>query len=82
MDIVLSVCTCIPEGQSYPCFHQKMHTRQSEEVDCSPLFCPCEAPSRVLCPGLGPPIQERYGGFGEAPEKGYKDDPRTGALLL
>ena len=50
---------CSPGSQWYSGFHQKRVAQQGKEYDCAPLFCPHEALSAVLCPSLGPPIQER-----------------------
>ena len=48
----------------------------------SPLHCPSEASSGVLCPVRGSPVQERWGATGHSPAEGYKDGEGTGASPL
>ena len=48
----------------------------------SRLFSPSEAPSAVLCPVLGSPIQGRWRATGESPAERYEDEEGTGASLL
>ena len=53
------------------CIKKGMASRE-REVTVSTLLSSREAPSgRILCPGLGPPIQERHGTFGAGPEEGH-----------
>ena len=46
---------------------KKMCGQQVKGYSSSPLFCPGEATSRVLCPILGSPVQVRQGTTGESP---------------
>ena len=47
------------ESQWNPGVHQEECGQQDEGGSPSPLHCPGEAPSAVLCPVLGSPVQER-----------------------
>ena len=48
----------------------------------SPLHCPGEASSGVLCPVLGSPVQEGWRATGESPAEGYEDGEGNGASPL
>jgi len=76
------VCSHSPEGLQYPRLHQQRGNQQGKGRDCPPLFCPCEAPSGVLCPGLGPPAQEGCGAIGADPKQGHEEDRGAGAPHL
>ena len=56
--------------------------QQGSGGDCSPLHCPCEAPSGALCPSLGLPEQEGCGAVGVGQKDGHEGAQRAGALLL
>lgn len=61
--------------------HQNRGGWQSKGGNCSLLLCPCDAQSGVMHPSLGLQENERHTAVGAGPEKGHKDDYRTGARL-
>ena len=54
-----AVCPGCQEGQWDPGVHQEEGGQQDVGGSPYPLHCPSEASSRVLCPVLGSPVQER-----------------------
>jgi len=76
------VCPGCQEGQCHPGVHTEECGQQVEGGSPSPLLCPGEAPSGVVCPLLGSPLQERWGATAESPAEGYEDGEGTGASLL
>ena len=56
--------------------------QQDEGGSPSPLHCPGEASSGVLCPVLGSALQERWRATGESPAESYKDGEGTGTSPL
>ena len=47
---------------------KKQGGQQGEGGDCPHLLSFCEAPSGVVCPGLGLPVQEGHGALRAGPE--------------
>ena len=62
----------VPEGQSYPGFHQEKHDQHAERGDSALLFCPCETPPGALCPVLVPATQKGRGAVGAGAEEAMK----------
>ena len=54
-----NLCPGCQEGQWHPGVHQEECGQQVEGGSPLPLLCPGEAPSAVLGPVLGSPVQER-----------------------
>ena len=75
---------CALAAQKVNCIQDfnKRSVTSTEGGDATPLLCSCETPPGVLCPVLGPPIQEKHGAVGAGPDKGHKNDQKAGAPPL
>ena len=78
----MAMCAHSSESQPYPGLHKKKRGQQVKGGDSSALLHPSEIPRGVLHSGLEPLAQERYGLVGVGPEKGDKNDQRSGTPLL
>jgi len=54
-----AACPGCQEGQWHPGMHHEERGQQGEGGSPAPLLGPSKAPSAVLCPVLGSPVQER-----------------------
>lgn len=63
------------------CAATKEGWNQGKAGNCPTLLCPYEVPRGVLCPGLGPPAQDRHGAVGADSEDRHEDTQRAGACL-
>ena len=70
------------EGQWHPGLHQKQCCQQEQGGNHPPVLSTGEAAPQVLCPVLGPSLQERHRGPGARSEKGNKADEGSGAQAL
>jgi len=65
----MAMCTCSPEGQTYPRLHQEKGGQHVEGGHSSPLLYSGESPPGVLRSVLEPSAQERHGPVGAGPEE-------------
>jgi len=71
------VCARSPEGQQYPGLLQERNDQQGGGGYYPSLLCLHDVPAGVLCPALGPPVEQGCRNVGAGPEEGHKDDQRA-----
>lgn len=64
------LCPGGQESQWHPGLHQQFCGQQDQGRDWPPVLGTAEATPGILCPVLGPSLQEKHGGAGVCPEKG------------
>ena len=79
----LALCLCALVARKAKCIledTEKCMASRSREVILSPLLCPGEATSEVLCPVLGSSVQKREGSPRKSPVEVDRDHKWPGAF--
>lgn len=71
------MCTCKPENDPCPGWHQKQHGQQVEGGDSPSLLCSTKTAPGVLHPALGSLVKEGCGSARVSPEEGHRNYQRA-----